>query len=114
VSVFTSDPGSALGAVRIASFVRTHRGFENTDAELLGVVCANWDASGAAAREVADALAGTELPLFDARVPFSRRVPSATLAKRPVVLSYPNTPVAQAYRDLVDEMISRYGTARQR
>src|SRR4051794_39027466 len=32
LSVFTSDPGSALGAVRITSFLNTHRQFENTDA----------------------------------------------------------------------------------
>jgi chromosome partitioning protein len=111
IAVFTSDPGSALGAVRMASFLNSHRAFENTDAEFLGVVCANWDARGAAAREVAGALAGTNLAMFDTRVPFSRRVPSSTLGKRPVVLAFPKSPVAQAYRSLAEEVVSRYRTA---
>lgn len=114
LTVFTSDPGSALGAVRVSSFVTTHRDFENTDAELLGAVCANWDARGAAAREVFDALAGTSLPLFDTRVPNSRRVPSATLAKRPVVLSQPGSSVALAYTELADEILTRYGKVKTR
>lgn len=108
LTVFTSDPGSALGAVRLSSFLATHRRFETTEARLLGVVCANWDKQGSAAREVADALAATDLPLFDTRIPFSRRVPRATLAKRPVVLSAPNSPVALAYRDLAAEVTRRY------
>lgn len=108
LTVFTSDPGSALGAVRLSSFLARHRKFENTEAELLGVVCSNWDKQGAAAREVSEALAATELPLFATRIPYSRRVPSATLAKRPVVLSAPSSPVAEAYRDLAAETITRY------
>ncbi len=36
LTVFTSDPGSALGAVRVAGFVEQHRGFENTSAVLVG------------------------------------------------------------------------------
>jgi chromosome partitioning protein len=108
LTVFTSDPGSALGAVRIATFLSTHQRFENTHAVLLGAVCANWDKEGAAAREVASALAGTDLTIFDTRIPYSRRVPSATLAKRPVTLSAPNTPIAQAYRDLAEELLTRY------
>ena len=108
LGVFTSDPGSALGAVRIATFLNTHRTFENTAAVLLGVACSNWDATGAAARDVLAALASTELPLFDTRIPFSRRVPSATLAKRPVVLAYPNSPVAEAYRALAEEVLTRH------
>jgi chromosome partitioning protein len=111
ITVFTSDPGSALGAVRISTFLNTHRKFENTQAVMLGVVCANWDKEGAAAREVANALAGTELPIFDTKIPYSRRVPSATLGKRPVVLSAPNTPIARAYRDLADELTTRYRKA---
>ena len=114
LTVFTSDPGSALGAVRVASFVSTHRDFENTEAELLGAVCANWDARGAAAREVSEALAGTSLPLFDTRVPNSRRVPSATLAKRPVVLSHPGSSVSLAYTELADEILTRYGKVKTR
>jgi chromosome partitioning protein len=109
LTVFTSDPGSALGAVRITSFLNTHRNFENTTARLLGVVCANWDREGAAAREVARALAGTNLPIFDTRIPFSRRVASAALAKRPVVLSAPKSPVASAYISLADEVLAAYG-----
>jgi chromosome partitioning protein len=111
LTVFTADPGSALGAVRIAAFLDSHREFENTEAELLGVLCANWDAHGAAAREVVDALAGTGLAMFDTRIPFSRRVPSATLAKRPAVLTAPNSPVAEAYRNLADEVAIRYRKA---
>lgn len=114
LTVFTSDPGSALGAVRVSSFITTHRDFENTDAELLGAVCANWDSRGAAAREVFEALAGTSLPLFDTRVPNSRRVPSATLAKRPVVLSHPGSSVALAYTELADEILTRYGKVKTR
>lgn len=108
LSVFTSDPGSALGAVRLSSFLATHRKYENTEAHLLGLVCANWDRQGAAAREVSEALAATELPLFSTRIPFSRRVPSATLAKRPVVLSAPSSAVAEAYRTLATEVSSTY------
>ena len=74
LTVFTSDPGSALGA----------------------------------AREVVDALEGTGLPLLPTRIPLSRRVPSATLAKRPVVLSAPTSPVAQAYAALTDEVLASY------
>jgi chromosome partitioning protein len=111
ITVFTSDPGSALGAVRIATFLKTHRKFENTHAVLLGAVCSSWDKEGAAAREVANALAGTDLPIFDTKIPYSRRVPSATLAKRPVVLAAPKSPVAEAYRNLADELITRYAKA---
>ena len=108
LTVFTSDPGSALGAVRLASFLNTHRTFENTSAKLLGVVCSNWDRVGAAAREVAGALAETNLPIFATRIPFSRRVASATLAKRPVVLRAPSSPVASAYVSLADEALGAY------
>jgi chromosome partitioning protein len=108
LTVFTSDPGSALGAVRIATFLSAHQRFENTQAALLGAVCANWDKEGAAAREVAAALAGTDLSIFDTKIPYSRRVPSATLAKRPVVLSAPKSRIAEAYRDLAEELLTRY------
>lgn len=111
MTVFTSDPGSALGAVRISAFLNTHRRFENTEAELLGAVCSNWDATGAAARDVAAAIGGTDLPVFDTRIPYSRRVPNSVLAKRPVVVSNPNTPVAQAYRELAEETLTRYRKA---
>ncbi len=108
LTVFTSDPGSALGAVRLSSFLTNHRKYENTEARLLGVACSNWDKQGAAAREVSEALAATDLPLFQTRIPFSRRVPSATLAKRPVVVSNPSSPVAEAYRSLAAEVTSKY------
>jgi chromosome partitioning protein len=108
LTLFTSDPGSALGAVRLASFLTTHRKYENTEARLLGVACSNWDKHGAAAREVSDALAATDLPILATRIPFSRRVPSASLAKRPVVLSNPTSPVAQAYRSLAAELTRAY------
>ena len=55
LAVFTSDPGSAVGAARITTFLNTHRRFENTSATLLGLVCSNWDSTGFAAREVAAA-----------------------------------------------------------
>jgi chromosome partitioning protein len=111
VTVFTSDPGSALGAVRMSAFLNTHRRFENTESELLGAVCANWDSTGAAARDVAAALGGTDLDIFDNRIPFSRRVPSSVLAKRPVVASHPNSPVAEAYRAVTEETLTRYRKA---
>ena len=94
--------------MRLSSFLNSHRKYENTEARLLGVACANWDKQGAAAREVSEALAATDLPLFETRVPFSRRVPSATLAKRPVVLSHPTSPVAEAYRSLAAEITRTY------
>ena len=50
LTVFTSDPGSALGAVRLAAFVEQHRAYENTTAVLVGVACALWDRQGRAAR----------------------------------------------------------------
>jgi chromosome partitioning protein len=108
LTVFTSDPGSALGAVRVAAFLEQHRRFENTSAVLVGVACSLWDKQGRAAREVAQALEGTELPVLDTRIPLSRRVPSSTLEKRPVVLSAPSTSVAEAYRALADELLASY------
>jgi chromosome partitioning protein len=108
LTVFTSDPGSALGAVRVASFLDQHRRFENTSAVLVGVACSLWDRQGKAAREVAEALEGTDLPVFETRIPLSRRVPSATLDKRPVVLTAPSSSVAEAYVALADELLRSY------
>ena len=108
LTVFTSDPGSALGAARVAAFLELHRDFENTRAELIGVACSLWDKEGRAAREVVGALEGTDLPLLEARIPLSRRVPSSTLAKRPVVLTAPSSPVAAAYTALADELLTAY------
>ena len=106
LSVFTSDPGSALGAARVAAFLEQHRAYENSSAVLIGVACAAWDQHGRAAREVAGALEGTDLPLLRTRVPLSRRVPTSTLTKRPVVLSSPTSPVAAAYLALADEVLA--------
>ena len=108
LTVFTSDPGSALGAARVSAFLEQHRRFENTSAVLIGVACSLWDREGKAAREVAGALAGTDLPVLTTRIPLSRRVPSATLAKRPVVLSAPTSNVALAYLALADELLISY------
>jgi chromosome partitioning protein len=108
LTVFTSDPGSALGAARVAAFLEQHRRFENTSAVLVGVACSLWDRQGRAAREVAEALEGTELPVLETRIPLSRRVPSSTLEKRPVVLSAPSSTVAEAYRALADELLASY------
>ena len=108
LTVFTSDPGSALGAARVSSFVALHRDFENTSAELIGVACSLWDKEGRAAREVVGALEGTDLPLLETRIPLSRRVPSSTLAKRPVVLTAPSSSVALAYSALTDEVLTAY------
>lgn len=108
LTVFTSDPGSALGAARVSAFLDQHRRFENTSAVLLGVACSLWDREARAAREVFGALAGTGLPVLQTRVPLSRRVPSATLAKRPVVLSAPRSSVAEAYVELTDELLHSY------
>ena len=110
LTVFTSDPGSALGAARVSAFLEQHRRFENTSAVLVGVACVLWDREGRAAREVVGALEGTDLPVLATRIPASRRVPSATLAKRPVVLSAPNSPVAQAYAALADEVLASCAT----
>jgi chromosome partitioning protein len=106
LTVFTSDPGSALGAVRLAAFVEQHRAYENTTAVLVGVACALWDRQGRAARSVAGALEGTGLPLLSTRVPLSRRVPSSMLAKRPVVVSAHASPVACAYLALAEEVLA--------
>ncbi len=106
LTVFTSDPGSALGVARVAAFLEQHRAYENTSAVLVGVACAVWDERGHAARQVAGALEGTDLPLLATRVPQSRRVPTSTLAKRPVVLSHPTSPVASAYLALADEVLA--------
>jgi chromosome partitioning protein len=106
LAVFTSDPGSALGVARVEAFVAQHRAYENTTAVVIGVACAVWDQHGRAAREVAGALAATGLPLLATRVPLSRRVPTSTLAKRPVVSSHPASPVAVAYQALADEVLA--------
>jgi chromosome partitioning protein len=66
------------------------------------------DRQGKAAREVAEALEGTDLPVLETRIPLSRRVPSATLDKRPVVLAAPSSSVAQAYVALADELLASY------
>ena len=108
LTVFTSDPGSALGAARVTAFLEQHRRFENTVAELLGVACTMWDREGRAAREVLGALEGTALPLLATRIPVSRRVPSATLAKRPVVLSAPLSSVAFAYAALAQDVLAAH------
>jgi chromosome partitioning protein len=108
LTVFTSDPGSALGAARVTAFLDQHRRFENTVARLLGVACSLWDKEGKAAREVLGALEGTDLPLLPTRIPLSRRVPSSTLAKRPVVLSAPSSPVAVAYAALAQDVLTAY------
>ena len=105
LTVFTSDPGSALGVARVAAFLKQHREYENTDAVLVGVACSVWDQHGRAAREIADALRSTDLPLLDTRIPLSRRVPTSTLGKLPVVLSQPGSNVAQAYMALADEVL---------
>jgi chromosome partitioning protein len=106
LTVFTSDPGSAVGVARVAAFLEQQRTYENTSAVLVGVACAVWDQHGRAAREVAGALDGMDLPLLRTRVPLSRRVPTSTLAKRPVVLSHPTSPVATAYLALADEALT--------
>jgi chromosome partitioning protein len=105
LTVFTSDPGSALAVARVAAFLAQHRAYENTSAVLVGAACANWDQRGRAAREFVDALAGSGLPLLDTRVPMSRRVVSSTLARRPIVLSTPRSPAASAYVALADEVL---------
>jgi chromosome partitioning protein len=106
LTVFTSDPGSALGVARVAAFIEQHRAYENSTAVLAGVACAAWDPHGRAAREVLGALECTDLPLMQTRIPLSRRVPTSTLAKLPVVLSSPTTPVALAYLALADELLT--------
>jgi chromosome partitioning protein len=108
LTVFTSDPGSALGAARVSAFLDQHRRFENTVAQLVGVACSLWDKDGKAAREVLGALEGTDLPLLPTRIPLSRRVPSSTLAKRPVVLSAPSSSVAVAYTALAQDVLTAY------
>jgi chromosome partitioning protein len=110
LSVFTSDPGSALGVARISAFLHQHRAFENTQAVLLGAACSLWDAQAKAARDVLGAMEGTDLPLFATRIPLSRRVPSSTLSKRPVVLTAPSSSVALAYTALADEILAAYTT----
>jgi chromosome partitioning protein len=105
LTVFTSDPGSALGVVRVAAFLEQHRAYENTSARLIGIACSAWDRHGRAAREVVEALEGTGLPVLRTRIPMSRRVPTSTLAKLPVVLSAPASPVADAYLELADEVL---------
>lgn len=114
LTVFTSDPGSALGAARVSAFVDLHRDFENTSARLVGVACALWDREARAAREVLAALEDTDLPLLQTRIPLSRRVPSSTLARRPVVLTAPSSAVAQAYHALADEVLAAYRTTNDR
>jgi chromosome partitioning protein len=106
LTVFTSDPGSALGVVRVAAFVEQQRAYENTAAVFLGAACSAWDKGGRAARQVLDALKATGLPLMKTMVPLSRRVPSSTLDKLPVVLAAPTSPVASAYRALAEEICS--------
>ncbi|MCW2622413.1 MAG: Cobyrinic acid ac-diamide synthase [Frankiales bacterium] len=108
LSVFTSDPGSALGTARVAAFVEQHRAYENTQARLLGVACALWDRQSRAARDVFEALETTGLPVLQTRIPASRRVASTTLAKRPVVLAAPRSTVALAYVALADELLAAY------
>src|SRR4051794_10984224 len=106
LTVFTSDPGSALGVARVAAFLEQHRAYENTSAVLVGAACVLWDRRGGAARQVVGALEGTGLPLLETRVPLSRRVVTSTLAKRPIVLSTPASPAATAYVALADEVLA--------
>jgi chromosome partitioning protein len=92
----------------VTAFLDQHRRFENTVAQLLGVACSLWDKEGRAAKEVLGALEGTDLPLLPTRIPMSRRVPSSTLAKRPVVLSAPTSSVALAYAGLAEDVLAAY------
>src|SRR4051812_35046416 len=108
LSVFTDDPGSALGVARVSAFLHQHQAFENTSARLLGAVCSLWDPQAKAARDVFGAMEGTDIPLLETRIPLSRRVPSATLSKRPVVLTAPSSTVAAAYLALADEVLAAY------
>ncbi|MBK5306285.1 MAG: ParA family protein [Frankiaceae bacterium] len=108
LSVFTSDPGSALGVARVSAFLHQHLAFENTSARLLGAACSLWDPQAKAARDVFGAMEGTDIPLFQTRIPMSRRVPSSTLSKRPVVLTAPSSTVALAYLALTDEVLAAY------
>ena len=62
-------------------------------------------AAGPPAR-CAGALESTDLPLLSTRIPMSRRVPTSTLAKLPVVLASPTSPVALAYLALADEVLA--------
>jgi chromosome partitioning protein len=110
LTVFTGDPGSALGAARVTAFLEQHRGFENTQAQLIGLACSLWDREGKAAREVLGALEETDLPLLPTRIPLSRRVPTSTLAKKPVVLSAPSSSVAEAYRALTADVLAAYSS----
>jgi chromosome partitioning protein len=106
LTVFTSDPESALGVVRLARFVEQQRAYENTSAVLLGAACSAWDMRGRAARRVLEGLQATGVPLMRTMVPLSRRVPSSTLDMLPVVLAAPTSPVASAYRALAGEICS--------
>ncbi|WP_448627725.1 ParA family protein [Geodermatophilus sp. URMC 64] len=106
LAVFTNDPGSAIGVLRVAAFVQQHQAYENTSAVLTGAACVLWDQRGRAAREVAGALEGTGLPIFETRVPMSRRVVTSTLAKRPITLSSPASPAGSAYAALADEVLA--------
>ena len=95
-----------LEALRVAGFVEQQRAYENTSAVLLGAACSAWDVRGRAARQVLEALQATGVPLMRTMVPLSRRVPSSTLDKFPVVLGSPTSPVGSAYRTLADEVCS--------
>jgi len=55
---------------------------------------------------VAGAVESTDLPVLRTRIPMSRRVPTSTLAKRPVTLSAPTSAVASAYLALADEVLA--------
>ena len=107
MTVFTSDPGSALGAARVAAFLEQHREYENTSAVLdrrrvLRVGPARPGRAGGRRRP------GEHRPArcSATRIPMSRRVPTSTLAKQPVVLSAPTSPVATAYLALADEVLA--------
>ena len=99
---------AVCGVARVSAFLHQHQSFENTSARLLGAACALWDPQAKAARDVFGAMEGTGIPLFDTRIPLSRRVPSSTLSKRPVVLTAPASSVALAYLALTEEVLAAY------
>ena len=93
LTLFTSDPGSALGAARrrrlrrTAAGVREHvRGLPRGRLRRLG------SARTSPHARFSGALDASGLHILRTRVPMSRRVPSSTLAKRPVAADRPGQP----------------------
>ena len=109
LTVFTSDPGSALGAVRLSTFLAGHRKYENTTAAPARRRCAPTGTSRARPpAKCPSALSATNLPAVLYPYPVLAAGAERDAGKAPGRAVGAESAVAEAYRELATETITRY------